>query len=542
VCEGAINKIDLIATRSIPKHPIPPRGQVQTVKGTINLTSKIPTGHWRLHPDSGATLTVGAGRHVFEALTNARPAPDGDVVMMNAHPETITHYGDLLLSVRDSATGEVKALQLRDVAYVPGSNYCLLSSRQYLDQLWQQTGRSGREPTMKTGVTFVKLPLIDGSLNGKVDESGLYYLDVVSPKHKALVTSAEKAADAGVILHLAKEAVRHLHRNFNHGCSLDKVKRMIREGDLLVHDRTVTRAILHLRAQDVRCESCLAAAQTKTQPKARTPERPEGQWEMDFATNMPPSTTGKTIVSVWVAPRKKGVYLGFHENKTTDEIYNLLKEKQRVWETDSGAKMKVLRTDDDRAFAARRFQALLDRRGIRHSVIHHKTRTGGSAVDSTIRHVQDKTKAVLTESGLPDRFWPEAMTAVNDSLDVVPGASGKSRFEERTGRKPNLKKRVGFGQTVFAYRGDAAKWGKRGREAIMLHMIGEGEGYRVLDPKTQTQYRADSITPLPADPRRPREVLTEKKGQEVGGADRTEGLPPALTWGEHKRPAAPRCH
>ena len=60
------------------------------MRGTVNLTSKIPKGHFGVHMDSGATITViGNKNNDFVVVSNKRAAPKGDVVMMNAHPEPV---------------------------------------------------------------------------------------------------------------------------------------------------------------------------------------------------------------------------------------------------------------------------------------------------------------------------------------------------------------------------------------------------------------------------------------------------------------------
>jgi len=116
----------------------------RVVFGEVFLTQRAA----KLRPHNGRDarrtlwLVVDGGANCFALqslykhwLTNLRVAPPGSVIMMNTHPEVITHFGDLCVDVRDELTGEWKTLFAENVAVVPGSDFNLVGWSFYAKQL-----------------------------------------------------------------------------------------------------------------------------------------------------------------------------------------------------------------------------------------------------------------------------------------------------------------------------------------------------------------------------------------------------------------------
>jgi len=106
-------------------------------------------------------------------LFNLRVAPPGSVIMMNSHPEVITHFGDLCVDVRDEATGEWKTLFAENVAVVPGSDFNLLGWSFFAKQLQR---RGVDKPQLLHGVESAVMSVEGGeSVTAKL-RHGLFTL------------------------------------------------------------------------------------------------------------------------------------------------------------------------------------------------------------------------------------------------------------------------------------------------------------------------------------------------------------------------------
>jgi hypothetical protein len=583
----------------------------------IHLSMKSTSESAELHLDNCANIHVLCGKEVEARLFNVRPAEQGDVILMNSHPEPIKCYGDLEAVVTCAETGKTHALVMKDCAVVPSSSFQLLSVSKYLKELQKATGR--KEPCVKTYMDKAKVPLKTGSVCAR-QSGGLYSLKLEfktveappafqpsaqvvtrgalaaqraeqqhklavlqhelvaaraeqrakqqhklavpqhelagipqlaevpqqkqacesaagaplqkqacesaagAPQQKQACESAagapqqkqacESAAGApqqkqasvpaagepqqenentwgDVVLAQARQAYKVVHARFGHGASLETIKAWLRAGDMVVNTKVLEKAIMQLQTQDVPCEHCMLAATNKIHPSKTRSAQQNGMWTMDFSTNLPRSRTGKTIISVWVAPKGKGVYMKQHANKSEFELLKTFRENRRLWEKEVGEKIDILRTDHDSAFGAD-MKSYLSKKGIRRSIT---TGRSGGAAEGTIRQLQDKGRAMLNESGLPDKYLMDAMEKVVVDMDKIPGKDGLSRYERREGEKPRLDRAMPFGATAFAHIPQELrrKGQNRGRRVRILGELSDGRGYKVLDEKKGTVFRADSI-------------------------------------------------
>jgi len=560
----------------------------RNVVGVVNVSQAddVAAGEFVLHVDNAASLMLVTGEPVRKAMFNVRPAPPGDVVLMNTHPEPISQYGDLRLQIICAESARRHVVVLRDVAFCPTSKFSLLGWSRYADALCAATGR---DPALKTFRDRVVVPLERGSVVGRRVQ-GLYALQcaplspcddddkqttgradgrfgtagkderaaplvhsvsvpalservstrtvggngglsrpggagavrsvlvtpaVVKVKERrgvvdsvgltekkvsfgaASVVGGSKEEDWGeVVLASAIRVVKRLHRRFGHSLSLDTLQRLIRQGDIEVRNAAVQKAVMTmLCAEDVKCPPCELATARKRHPSKSKSAAKKGQWTFDFSTNLPRSRTGKSVLSVWVAPGKKGVYLGFHPKKGEAQIMDLLQAKLALWENDSGEKMRTLRSDRESSLEGHDIQRWMSQRGIARSVT---TGRSGGAAEGMIHSLQDKARAILNEAGLPNRMWPYAFIHANQSLDMMPDKTGLSNYERRTGEKPQWHKIVPFGCKAYAHIDKAlrSKFSNRGRPALVLHRLEDGDGYKMYDPLKNTIFSADSVTVL----------------------------------------------
>lgn len=87
--------------------------------------------------DSGATTHVVHTKELRDQMTNVKVV-EKQSILMNTTRAEIKVRGDLCLKIIDAETGKVRAITLRNVAYVPESKYALLSVSKFLDTHQQE--------------------------------------------------------------------------------------------------------------------------------------------------------------------------------------------------------------------------------------------------------------------------------------------------------------------------------------------------------------------------------------------------------------------
>jgi hypothetical protein len=113
---------------------------------TVNILGNAPKvqgrqrDHFWIHVDNAATITIVSTQFLRSRMTDVTIPPVTHVVMMNAHPERIEAYGTLRFEVRDEEHQAWKRITLYNVAFVPQSNWNLLSWTAHADALVKGNG------------------------------------------------------------------------------------------------------------------------------------------------------------------------------------------------------------------------------------------------------------------------------------------------------------------------------------------------------------------------------------------------------------------
>ena len=472
---------------------------------------KIEAGVGEAYVDGGASIHLTGNIKLVKYFIDRRVAGPNDYVMMNAHAERVKCYGDLQLRVRCAKTGRVEEMTLRNVAFVPNSRFTLVSQTKYLADLAKETGR--KRPCVKGYEDQGTVPLAKGSVVADT-KNGLYRLRLADRVKEegskpskngevALATTAEAVEPEGpdkendghtwaeVVLAKARAAVRAEHEKFGHSLSLKNYQKWLREGKVQVQDKFVREAVLQMRAADVPCDHCALAAVTKKAPSKKEGTNREGRWWCDFGVNLPRSRRGHRVVSCLVAPNGKGVFLASHKGRTKEEFLEYLQENLALHERRAGERCKVLAGDLEGAFKSTQTKKWLGQRG---TEVFHTPGESNNAAEVHLRWAQDRARASLNSSRLPDRFFIDAMFAANDCADKVPGADGFSRAERR-GESPRLDKQVPFGQPAVAYVDPAgrSKGDNRGRLCRLLGLRQDGTGYIAYDMKKKSVFSTQNI-------------------------------------------------
>jgi RNA:NAD 2'-phosphotransferase (TPT1/KptA family) len=498
------------------------------------------------HLDTCASIHVVGSDGLLGRMTNVQAAGEHDVVMMNAFPAPVSFYGDLAGELECLESGERHHVLLEHCAVVPSSEYNLISISQHLKKISAATGR--RKVCAKYFLDKAKLPLESRSVTaGKRD--GLYrinfHVEAPARRASAMITSGGEQRRAGgdegaklpvagdadstsmshergwgeVVLARARAVFFRLHKSYGHGASLDSVQKWVRSGRVSVNDALVRKALLGFTAKDVVCRACTTASITKKAPsKTKSSQRPGRYW-LDLSTNLPRNRQGHTVVAVFVYPGRRGVHLVSTPGKSAEHLRTMMEENVKRMEKDCGVPMKELASDGESAITSKLVSDFLRKEGISQFVNPGKS---GNAAEAHIRWSQDRARAMLQDSGLPKRYFIDAMMKASADADKLPsGKDGGSRYERRTGLRPDLSKSVPFGAEAVAHIPDLQrkKPDNRGRIVRVLRERSDGPGYLVLDQNKRSVFRSNDLRLLPTIAEEHDEPASRPLGGKTGAQD-----------------------
>lgn len=174
---------------------------------------------------------------------------------------------------------------------------------------------------------------------------------------------------------------------------------------------------------------------------------------------------------VELVPRKSDV------PATVRKIFNLL-------ETQTGRKIKIARTDNGREYLTKEIESFFEEKGIRHQLTMPYTPQQNGVAERLNRTLLDKARPMLSEAGLPLRYWGEAIITANTLRNYSP-VTGKDKtpWELFYGNKPDLSHLRTFGCRAYVMTPKQQRGHKLeevGKPGIMIGYAHESKGYRIL--------------------------------------------------------------
>lgn len=165
--------------------------------------------------------------------------------------------------------------------------------------------------------------------------------------------------------------------------------------------------------------------------------------------------------------------------KHKHETFTKFKNWKTIVETQTGRKVKKLRTDNGLEFCNQDFDQLCKVQGMgRHLTVPGTPQQNG-LVERMNRTLLDKIRCMLHKSGLPKKFWAEALATATFLINRSPSyALGMmTPMEKWSEVKSDYKELKVFGSLVYAH----VKQGKelRAIKCIFLGYPEETKGYRL---------------------------------------------------------------
>jgi len=358
------------------------------------------TDVWYL--DSGATSHMASSRAWF---TNYTPIEGRNIYL--GDNSTIQVAGKGTVRAVHYTNHKPELVQLSEVLHVPLITKNLLSaSRLAQAGLVVEIGPSTcRVYDPKTGQTVFK-PIILGQMVA----IGLHLPD---RQDQARVATE-------------KPTISLLHRRLGHVS-----ERRVR---LAAHDASAFSG-----QQLAQCEVCIKAKQVRSAigkgPVPRETE-PLALVHTDICGPMPIATTGG-----------KRYFATFIDDATRYAAVYLLKNKSDVvtafnhYITAASVSRKCLRLRSDRGgeYTGHKFQQILTRMGIRHEPTAPYTPEHNGTAERFNRTIVTMVRCLLSDSGLEDVYWGEAMRMATLLYNRVPRENGsKSPYEAWHGRPPRM--------------------------------------------------------------------------------------------------------
>jgi hypothetical protein len=161
---------------------------------------------------------------------------------------------------------------------------------------------------------------------------------------------------------------------------------------------------------------------------------------------------------------------------------------EKSLEVQHGVVIKALRCDRAGEFSSREFEEHLKAKGTKREFTVHDTHEQVGVVERFNRTKLELARAMLFDSGLPMFLWAEATNHARWITNRSPtrALDGKSPFESRFKKKPDMRKLVPFGTRAWVKIHNAGKLERRAKLGFFVGYDDESTGFRIYYPERRT--------------------------------------------------------
>lgn len=240
------------------------------------------------------------------------------------------------------------------------------------------------------------------------------------------------------------------------------------------------------------CEPCTRGKQSRTSfpfKNAVSTSKPLQLVHMDLCGPMrTKSRGGNSYVFVIVDDYSRFTWVIFIANKT--EVFDEFKSWVKVTERNHSLNLAGIRTDHGTEFENERFISWCTKHGVHHNFSAPRTPQQNGVVERKNRTLQDMTRTMLIESGLPMSFWGEAMNTACYILNraYLRYMLNKTPYELLKGRRPNISHLKVFGCRCYIHDNGKSQLGKfdpRSEEGVFVGYAMDSKAYKVYNKRTR---------------------------------------------------------
>lgn len=367
-------------------------------------------------------LNSGATTHLcndIALLTHTDFTKRGILNLANSDSTNIQAEGTARLAA--DVFGNVKDVSLRNILLVPDLRTNLISVGKITDQ--------GFKVYFFRNTASVTDP--GGSVKLVADKvNGLYYVRESGESTYAITES-------GIFPKTTSET---RHSRLGH-LNIQDLRKAERNGTV----RGLRREDL---GDDRSCEVCTRAKMSKM-PFAKQSSRKSTLLDIvhsDICGPLRvPSISGARYFVEFIDDHSRCCEMRFLKSK--DEVIKATKDYIALVENQKERSLKCLQTDNGREYLNSNFESYLKSRGItRRLTIPYNLQQNGIA-ERKNRTLMDTARCLLFQSGLPSKFWAEAVNTANYIRNRCPTRSlgGKTPYEYWNGEIPDVSHRREFG-------------------------------------------------------------------------------------------------
>ena len=403
--------------------------------------------------DSGCTCHMTYDRSLFVSYT---PLSNATVEMGTTAKTKVEGRGDVFITL--NLNGEPRKCLLKDVLYVPDFEYNLISVSTMDKRGMHSTFGGGKCRLSCKGET-----LATGTLGGS-----LYYLDVMKPDD-AVVHSANVAT------------MTRWHERFAH---------VNTQGIASMASNNVVKGLnVKKERESGICESCVIGKCPRSPiPKQRTSGRTKGMLDLVHSDVCGPlqvqSMGGAKYFVTFIDDRSEWatVYPMRRKSETLDKY----KMFQRMAETHTGRKVRIVRSDRGGEYLSNEYDDHLDKHGTQRQLTVTETPQQNGVAERMNRTLMDLVRSMLHAKKVPKQFWAEALaTAVYVRNRVTSRAIEKNTTPHHVWHDdaPEVSHLRVFGCRCW-YKVPSSKVKKldaRAREALFLGYAESSKAYNVWD-------------------------------------------------------------
>lgn len=175
--------------------------------------------------------------------------------------------------------------------------------------------------------------------------------------------------------------------------------------------------------------------------------------------------------------RRVWVYMMKHK----DEVLDIFLKWKKMVETQTGRRVKTLRSDNGGEYTSDPFFEVCQDEGIKRHFTVRKTPQQNGVAERMNRTLVEKVRCMLSHSGLSKVFWGEALSYARHIVNRLPSAAlnGRTPLEVWSGSPANDydSMRI-FGCSAY-YHVTESKLDPRAKKAIFLGFSGGVKGYRL---------------------------------------------------------------
>ena len=231
------------------------------------------------------------------------------------------------------------------------------------------------------------------------------------------------------------------------------------------------------------CEVCVKAKAPRAHFPA-APERAEEKLQLLHSDVIGPveiaSLSGARYVTTLLDDATGFTSIGIHVNKS--EAAPWLEARMKLWERQTGLKVKILRTDRGSEFLGQLKTYLADQ-GIVHQTSAAYTPEQNGRAERLNRTLIERARALLMQHDLPKEMWAAAMATSARLHNIVPAARSTETPQELfLGIVPDPTRLRVFGCKAFAHvpAGQRQKFDARSEEGVFIGYAENSKAWRIL--------------------------------------------------------------